>query len=726
MAIQRIERYGKFRPSPIDESRVRRMEQLAGLAGGIAQTARAFGEARAAEEAPEKARKAVEEAVETGQELPVGKGYGADAFNREAVSAYLSTIDLDVKNKLNDLAETNKDNPENFVNDANGYLDGLTKSVPQEYKEQIFSSVQERIKRTANTVTDNFLVRARQTNQNAITDSINQGIRDLGVLAQNNDPSLQSEKELVFLAMDALAESNPVYATKLTEEKRNVEKSIYSNSIAGRLNDIAKNQSPKEAYEELIKIEEQRPDTFSVEEWPEFIGRQQDKIRKTESLINSAQKVITAEEQEFFDGYINGVSLGIEYSPEDTTRAIEIAKTDKQINQLNEAKELGRYSESDRQTRLNLFNSAIEKPETFNLAQKMQAQDKRIQTQLKNDAYGFAVRQQVAEDISIDLLNPTQEQLDARRNQAAIASEFYKSPVPPLNNFEINRLLNEWPDLSPEKQAALANAYGPQSFIWSKFSDKNAGVYAQGAANPNPETREAIFDGQEKINKEFVKFTQDFKKSFNQFFITYLGMDTVPDQDFFDFREAAFAVYSSRIGQGDFKTVDVKIATQAFKEVIGDVPKIRGNKTILPFGIDEDQFENYFDNMTKEELQRISPVERDKTEIDNILDIIQSGNTRIKAIADSQYIIVAENGEELPQTLTVDKEPITFTINQNVLDLFFNVEDKLAEEKITKDKNLESKATAYAKQQEQKIIRSEQSAGGLLNVSPDKQLLYGM
>ena len=282
MAIQRIERYGKFRPSPIDESRVRRMEQLAGLAGGIAQTARAFGEARAAEEAPEKARKAVEEAVETGQELPVGRGYGADAFNREAVSAYLSTIDLDVKNKLNDLAETNKDNPENFVNDANGYLDGLTKSVPKEYKELIFSSVQERIKRTANTVTDNFLVRARQTNQNAITDSINQGIRDLGVLAQNNDPSLQSEKELVFLAMDALAESNPVYATKLTEEKRNVEKSIYSNSIAGRLNDIAKNQSPKEAYEELIKIEEQRPDTFSVEEWPVFIGRQQDKIRKTD------------------------------------------------------------------------------------------------------------------------------------------------------------------------------------------------------------------------------------------------------------------------------------------------------------------------------------------------------------------------------------------------------------------------------------------------------------
>ena len=707
MAIQRIERYGKFQPSPIDESRVRRMEQLAGLAGGIAQTARTFGEARAAEEAPEKARKAVEEAVETGQELPVGRGYGADAFNREAVSAYLSTIDLDVKNKLNDLAETNKDNPENFVNDANGYLDGLTKSVPKEYKEQIFSNVQERIKRTANTVTDNFLVRARQTNQNAITDSINQGIRDLGVLAQNNDPSLQSEKELVFLAMDALAESSPEFAAKLTEQKRNVEKSIYSNSIAGRLNDIAKNQSPKEAYEELIKIEEQRPDTFSVEEWPQFIGRQQDKIRKTESLINSAQKVITAEEQEFFDGYITGVSLGINQSYEDTARAMEIAKTDKQIDQLNEAIELGRYSESDAQTRLNLYQTAISRPETTGLAVKMQKQEKRIQTQLNNDAYGFAVRQEVVDDVPIDLLNPTPEQIGARKNQANIASEFYQRPIPPLNDSEINFLVNAWPNLTPEEQATLANAYGPQSFIWSKFSDKNAGVYAQGAANPNPETRQLIFDGQAKIDSKAIEFVQGAETEINSRLINYLGMDTVPDQDFVDFRAAALAVYASKAGQGkiNLRDLNYELLDQSFAQVIGDVPTIREFKTILPFGINEDDFEDYFDNMTEEELQRISPVERTETEIDNILDLINNDENRIKAISDNQYVIVVGDTEQTPQTLMVNNQPITFTINQNVLDSFFGRQAEITNEK---------QAREFAKRQEQQRIINERSQGGLI------------
>ena len=63
---------------------------------------------------------------------------------------------------------------------------------------------------------------------------------------------------------------------------------------------------------------------------------------------------------------------------------------------------------------------------------------KRIQTQLNNDAYGFAVRQEVVDDVPIDLLNPTPEQINARRNQANIASEFYQRPIPPLNDSEIN------------------------------------------------------------------------------------------------------------------------------------------------------------------------------------------------------------------------------------------------------------------------------------------------
>ena len=209
-----------------------------------------------------------------------------------------------------------------------------------------------------------------------------------------------------------------------------------------------------------------------------------------------------------------------------------------------------------------------------------------------------------------------------------------------------------WPKLTPEEQATLANAYGPQSFIWSKFSDKNAGVYAQGAANPNPETRQLIFDGQAKIDSKAIEFIQGAETEINLRLINYLGMDTVPDQDFIDFRAAALAVYASKAGQGkiNLRDLNFELLDQSFAQVIGDVPTIREFKTILPFGINEDDFEDYFDNMTEEELQRISPVERTETEIENILDLINNDENRIKAISDNQYVIVVGDTEQTPQT----------------------------------------------------------------------------
>lgn len=304
MAIQRIERYGKFQPSPIDESRVRRMEQLAGIAGGIAQTARAFGEAKATEEAPEKARKAVEKAVETGQELPVGRGYGADAFNREAVSAYLSTIDLDVKNKLNDLAETNKDNPENFVNNANGYLDGLTKSVPKEYKEQIFRNVQLRIKEKTTNISNNFIKNAKFTNQTAIANSVTRGKIDIGNLARLGSKELQREKEILFTTMDALAESNPEYAVKLAEEKRLIETNILLQENLGKINrvifneDLSLQERETKATEFIEKVVNTNLKEFSPEEKDILVNTLSARLDGLRKNIADQEKTLASEEQQ--------------------------------------------------------------------------------------------------------------------------------------------------------------------------------------------------------------------------------------------------------------------------------------------------------------------------------------------------------------------------------------------------------------------------------------------
>ena len=121
------------------------------------------------------------------------------------------------------------------------------------------------------------------------------------------------------------------------------------------------------------------------------------------------------------------------------------------------------------------------------------------------------------------------------------------------------------------------------------------------------------------------------------------------------------------------------------------MPTIREFKTILPFEINEDDFEDYFDNMTEEELQRISPVERTETEIENILDLINNDENRIKVISDNQYKIVVGDTEQTPN-FNENNQQITFTINQNVLDSFFGRQARI---------NNEKQAREFAKRQEQ-------------------------
>ena len=104
---QRIEAYGQFRPTGVDDSAARRMQALAGLGATVAGVAEQFGRAKAEELAPAQAQEAVEQAItvdEEGQkvfgEVPTRKGYGADIFNQEVISGYTSGLSADVSEDL--------------------------------------------------------------------------------------------------------------------------------------------------------------------------------------------------------------------------------------------------------------------------------------------------------------------------------------------------------------------------------------------------------------------------------------------------------------------------------------------------------------------------------------------------------------------------------------------------------------------------------------------------
>ena len=140
MAIQEIKRYGTLTPSPIDESRARKMRQLAGTLGSIAQTARNIGEEIATRQAPEKAQEAVDKAIqtdpETGEvtfgELEEAKGYGASATNQIALTIYDSSKEIYLDQQLDKFEEEHPNDLQSFTEKSQALYNELIQNASPE------------------------------------------------------------------------------------------------------------------------------------------------------------------------------------------------------------------------------------------------------------------------------------------------------------------------------------------------------------------------------------------------------------------------------------------------------------------------------------------------------------------------------------------------------------------------------------------------------------------
>tara|TARA_Y100000389_G_scaffold194285_1_gene224094 strand:+ start:1031 stop:2635 length:1605 start_codon:yes stop_codon:yes gene_type:complete len=106
---QRIESYGEFRPTGVDDSAARRMQALAGLGDTITDVAEQFGRAKATELAPEQALEDVRKAKEEGTELKKKNpfAWGASTYNATLQKAYVDSKELDFAEQASRIATEN-------------------------------------------------------------------------------------------------------------------------------------------------------------------------------------------------------------------------------------------------------------------------------------------------------------------------------------------------------------------------------------------------------------------------------------------------------------------------------------------------------------------------------------------------------------------------------------------------------------------------------------------
>jgi hypothetical protein len=201
---QRIESYGEFRPTGVDDSAARRMQALAGLGETVAGVAEQFGRAKATEIAPEQAQKAAEKAIEEGEELKKRDplAWGATAYNNQLIQGYAAGIQNETSDMIARVATENPNDFTAFQKQVTEGYKGLSANLPVEAK----ASVDNYFYRSSNTAGNKII---KEQAKNAIKDSKAE-IAQAGVNFYNEQSNLASEGDAEGLAQSIVDQDNAV------------------------------------------------------------------------------------------------------------------------------------------------------------------------------------------------------------------------------------------------------------------------------------------------------------------------------------------------------------------------------------------------------------------------------------------------------------------------------------------------------------------------------------
>lgn len=157
MAQKKIDFFGQFRPTGIDQTAGMAAKALAGLAGeaqGIA-----FGEAkkRAISEGRQAGLEAGQQAAETGEapEMAGSFRFRDQAYNEGAILSYRAQVQRDTKETLNKLSNEYELDPEGFRKNAEAFKKGITQGLPDEMRFVVDDDIESAITDRATRIDDN-------------------------------------------------------------------------------------------------------------------------------------------------------------------------------------------------------------------------------------------------------------------------------------------------------------------------------------------------------------------------------------------------------------------------------------------------------------------------------------------------------------------------------------------------------------------------------------------
>lgn len=276
-------------------------------------------------------------------------------------------------------------------------------------------------------------------------------------------------------------------------------------------------------------------------------------------------------------------------------------------------------------------------PETFTgvdnaeLRVALEKANETIEKELDKDAYTFAVRQRIVEEVPLDLADP--QTINARLDQVEYLEKHYGRPVSPLSELEASQLVRALPRMTSEEKVILAQAFGTSTAIWSQLDKKNAGLFAMAGAIQDPEVQQNIFKGQDRLAENLI--TPPNQIDYLPVFDDYVD-DIYTGKDRRNMIDAALAYYAGTTQKDVFNPDEFQ---QAIEAVSGGIGTINGFKIELPRGVPDDEFEDAIEVFSAQTVREFGGVwgMDDARAADMIRD------ARIVNYATNQYMAIIDD-----------------------------------------------------------------------------------
>lgn len=423
----------------------------------------------------------------------------------------------------------------------------------------------------------------------AITDEkigLQASLDDMMRFARNGDDKSAADE---FFGYSAMVGASDYSEAKQRELIGSAKRGLLEQTYLDDLEDMP----AEDAMAKLQDLSKDIPKSHTVDEWETFVSKGRQMVVRNKAIAAGKQAEATSLEKSYLSNFLDARKLGMNTSPEEVTKAREIAiKLEKlpELQSANDVAAIALLPASDRSEVISaLKGSGVENASTYRGAI---AANQAITRQIKDKGVAF-----YAEQFPENPLPPfdlSESGVKARESYAQAASGHYGSSLSIFSPAEADLISEQISASTPNEKSGIAAAFKGHPEVWSQLADKQQLVFAVGAAHHDQGVTAAMFKGQDLLDRKLVDAVKP-DDALAQF-LEATG-DIYDGVNLEAHLKAAKAHYYSKGLAGD---LDWKAFEASIQSVTGGIGDLRGQKIELPPGVDIGKVESYFDMFDSE------------------------------------------------------------------------------------------------------------------------------